>query len=314
MTVRTAAWTDAGAPQITGEIGTLNDALHAILVTGYGTTQPAGWTREFNDAASRTMVWRPAAGPRHYLQVQDNGPGAGTYKEARIRGYETMSAYNTGTGPFPTTGQAASGRIIRKSAALSATQCPWHAVYDESTLYLLIDSLDSTARNNLYFFGAFNSWKPNDTYASLISGRNTENSSLQSYGYNHASGYTTVTGTEANAYCPRTFTGVGTAITLQTKINYALGNNSTGGINYGYSGDPYPHAIDGSLILSPIYLCEGSKPRGTLRGLWNPGHIKPLLQGDTFTLADGAINRTLTAYDINNGGQILIETSQTWDA
>jgi len=121
MTTRVYKSTDASAPNLTGQAGSLTDLLNACLVAGYGALAAAGWSRPYYDATSKTAVFRPGAGPQHYFQVADNGPGAGGAKEARIRGYVSMSAYNTGTEPFPTAAQATNALCIRKSTAADAT-------------------------------------------------------------------------------------------------------------------------------------------------------------------------------------------------
>jgi hypothetical protein len=54
-------------------------------------------------------VYRQPAGSRFYLQVDDSGPGAGAAREARCFGFEAMTAYNVGTGQFPTVSQSRGG-------------------------------------------------------------------------------------------------------------------------------------------------------------------------------------------------------------
>jgi hypothetical protein len=44
MTVRVYRSTDASAPVLTGQVGSLTALLDAILVNGYGALTAAGWT------------------------------------------------------------------------------------------------------------------------------------------------------------------------------------------------------------------------------------------------------------------------------
>lgn len=311
MPVNLYASTDAAAPTLTGELDTLNAILDAILIDGYGTQPAAGWTREYRDATSRINVYRPAAGPRHYLQVNDNAPGAHGAREARLRGYVSMSAYDTGTEPFPTVTQLANGYFCRKSAALSTTPRDWYALADDATLYLFINPGDAADQFDPYTFGATNSWKPNDAYATLIAGRITEASSLHSTSAQHLITATALGTAAESGYTPRPYTGVGTSTLHGTTYASAL-IRSSAEIAIGSGAQPYPLPVDASLLLSPLYLDDGTLTRGTIPGLWMPAHARPLATGQTYTAQDGAITRTFMAINTPSSGQMHIETSDTW--
>lgn len=312
MTTRQFFSTDASAPVLSGATGSLNDLLQAILVTGYGTRVAAGWTQSFSDATTKTMVWRPATGPRHYLQSQDNGPGAGTFKEARWKGFVTMTAFNTGTEPFPTVAQMATGLFVRKSATADATARPWRAVADEATLYLFIDPADFPGHFMPYEFGQFTSWKTADAYASIIAARILENTNANTNSA-HPNLYTgSVGGSVVIAYAPRSYSGVGSAVALSRQSNATLLNN-TGQIILGTAGQAYPNPVDAGLLLSPLYITEGTVIRGSNRGLWNPCHAKPILDQDTFSVTDGAVTRNFIALNLQQLGQCFVETGNTWD-
>lgn len=312
MTITVYRSSDASAPVLTGETGKLNDLLYACLVTGYGAIAGAGWTREYNDATSKTMVFRPGAGPRHYLQSQDNGPGAGSFREARWRGYVSMSAYNTGTEPFPTSTQMTNGLFVRKSNTADTTARNWILVADDKTFHLWIDNAGAAADRIPYTFGAFNSWKSSDAYATLIEARIVENSTGLTNVYSPNGYCDGSTGTSTTGYAPRSYSAVGTAIAIGHRANQAIGNvNGTYG--NGTTGIPYPSPIDGGINMSPIYITEAGYVRGTQRGLWNPMHLKPLLDADTFSAVDGATTRDFLAINHQTGGQTFLETSNTWD-
>jgi len=304
--------TDADAPVLSGQTGALNALLKAILVDGYGAIAAAGWTRDYFDAGSNTAVYRPAAGPQHYLQCADNGPGAGTYKEARIRGYETMSAYATGTGPFPTVAQQANGLFIRKSATADATARAWKAIADDSTLYLFIVAGDANDLGQPYTFGRFRSWKNADAYESLLTARLTENSALFGVANNPALYSNAIVSAGTQGYIARGYNGVAGAVVSGQWENKGL---LTTGLQQviGSAGPAYPSVIDGGILISPFYISDATLIRGEYRGIWIPCHPKPLLDGDTFTATDGATTRTLEAINIATAGQIFVETSNTWD-
>lgn len=187
MTVRVYRSTDASAPTLTGQVGSLTSLLDAILVNGYGSQTAAGWTIGFTTTNKRAYLQNTTGSNNPsgmYLYVDDTGPGAGAAREARACGFETMSAITpTGTGQFPTSAQSAIGTgqlVIRKSATADATARAWTAVANGQTLYLFIESGDNVAPTlgaTTFSFGDFKSYKASDQYAVMIIGRQTENSS-----------------------------------------------------------------------------------------------------------------------------------------
>jgi len=87
---------DSSAPQLTGAAGSLIAILDACLVNGYGSKSPAGWTKEYS-GTNVASYRNPTTGGRNgvYLDVKDTNA---TYYTCR--GYETMTAIDTGTEPF----------------------------------------------------------------------------------------------------------------------------------------------------------------------------------------------------------------------
>jgi hypothetical protein len=83
--------------------GTPHLAVSGATLTGGGgsdTKAGAGWTKPYGTGPQG--VYRQPAGSRFYLQVDDSGPGVGGAREARSFGFEAMTAYNVGSGQFPT--------------------------------------------------------------------------------------------------------------------------------------------------------------------------------------------------------------------
>ena len=304
--------TDASAPVLSGTVGSLNTLLLACLVDGYGAKAGAGWTRPYYDAATHQGMYRMGAGNQHYLHVNDNGPGAHGGREARCRGYVTASSYSSGTEPFPTAAQYANGLFFRKSATADSTPRAWTMIADAETMYLMISAGDSGSPIMPYYFGAFLAWKTSDNYDSILSARIVEgsasNTSTQHPGYcaGHG-GYNVLAG-----YSPRGYLGVSGAVAIYSQANGALSNVNVIQV-IGGAGQPYPFPVDGGLLLSPLWLLEGVEPRGRLRGLWVPGHTRPLAEGDTYSVSDGAITRSFLALNNGSVGQIHFETSDTWD-
>jgi len=179
MTVRIYKSTDASAPVLTGQTGKLVDLLDAVLVNGYGALTAAGWTIAYTDTGKR--VYTMAAGGTGFsLDVDDAGPGAGSFREARVRGVETPTGIGTGTNYFPTTGQTAvtnASLVIRKSATTDATARPWTIIADGHTFYLFVETGDLTTNFAVYpfMFGDFFTYSSSDTWNCMIIGRVKEN-------------------------------------------------------------------------------------------------------------------------------------------
>jgi hypothetical protein len=127
--------TDAGAPTLSGNTDSLIPLLDAILVNGYGSKPAAGWTKPFS--GTNKAVYRNAATAiaRSYFRVVDST----TNRFAKIRGYDTMTDVDTGTGAFPLTSDiTGDGLSIPKSSTLDGVNRSWIAAADERTLVLFI--------------------------------------------------------------------------------------------------------------------------------------------------------------------------------
>jgi len=89
--------TDAGAPQLTGQAGSLLALLRAVLVNGYSTgataKAPLGWTQEFSGTNKAVFRNNPTTGSGYRLRIDDTQA-----REARMRAYTTMTNVDTGTG------------------------------------------------------------------------------------------------------------------------------------------------------------------------------------------------------------------------
>jgi hypothetical protein len=327
MTVRLYRSTDAGAPVLTGQTGSLVALLDACLVNGYGAKPAAGWTKAFA-AANKAGYKQDLAASLNvlgmYLYVDDTGPGAGSSREARCCGFETMSAITpTGTGQFPTAAQIAitGGFVaIRKSNTADATARAWTLVGNGQTFYLFIEAGDSVAPigATTFFFGDLKPYKPADQYAVMIMGRITENGSTGQNDPMQNVGHITPTSFNLNQkyfghFMPRTWTGLGGSIQVAKTFDLM---KMGGALAYGYQADnntqivanggvaatmgrnadgsgrifPAPNGPDGALWLSPVYVFHSWSYRGYMPGLWAPLQDRPLTHGDTLTIASGNLN------------------------
>lgn len=258
--------TDAGAPALGTSVGDFLAVLRAILVDGYGTKDPAGWSEEFTDTNKAVFRQGPGAASRKYWRIDDNGTGPGGADEALLRGFDTMSDVDTGTNAFPTAADLAHGIVARK---FSTT---WLALADERTC-IWVRSPSLTIKQVLYF-GEIESFIPGDPQCSGIFGRAITNSSVpnaeracawadqngivlpQGHYLSGSHG-----GAPGSTPCTKVVSALATRVGSDT-------DNAVGGVL------SYPNGADGGIWLSPMTVLHGSPlvARGRMRGLWQPLH------------------------------------------
>lgn len=304
--------TDAGAPTLPGQADSLNNLLKACLVDGYGAKAAAGWTAPYYDSATKQRVFLTAGSPAAYLLVQDNGQSTGGLREARIFGYESMSAHNAGIGQFPTAAQRPNGYCIRKSATADATSRKWWMAADGQRFHLFIETGDTNTYAVPYHFGKFKSYKPNDNHAFLIVARIFENSTTYNTTSDPAATRNNSTSTADRAHIMRTYTGVGSAAQAGLITDSAKAN-ITSTTMVGSTGLQYPMPVDGGLYMAKTYITETGIVRGELPGIWCPLHSRPLAHEDTFTGVEGLTGRSFICLWLPVNGCLFLETSDTLD-
>lgn len=329
MTVRIYRSSDASAPVLTGQVNSLTALLDAILVNGYGTQTAAGWSIAYTTTNKRAYQQNPT-GANHtggmFLYVDDTGPGAGGAKEARVCGFESMSAITpTGTGQFPTSSQSTIGvgtLVIRKSASADATARNWTCIANGQTIYLFIETGDIVTPVTAmpFIFGDFKSFKSGDQYAVGIVGRVAENSAsanVDPLAMNGSMGSTPydLHNIHIGHFVARHWLGTGGSVKVGkvttapsflmypervSMSGYVSDTQTTLGASYGaigrwtYNGNgvglPFPNGPDGSLWVSPIWINHSWAIRGYYPGLWAPLHDRPLGHNDTFTASGGNLS------------------------
>jgi len=311
--------TDASAPVLSGTTGSLITVLDAILVDGYGAKSAAGWTKEYSGTSKAAYRNGAASIARTYLRVNDAGPGAGSFREARVVLYATMSDVDTGTLPVPTVAQMANGLFVRKSTTLDSTARRWLAIADDRTLILFIETGDSISGISYWtgnYFGDIFSYLTADAMGAFISARSAENSGaiagelLLNFCSNLSSLSTTcgyLSGTHAGVYAP-----------LQL---FALGSPfiNAGGPGYLAAVVQYPNPADGAVWITtkaPLVAATGPVIRGHLRGIGVFCHsVAAVSSLDTVTGSGDLAGRTfvlLHASSVNGAaGVAAIETTSS---
>jgi hypothetical protein len=312
VTLYTSA--DASAPQLSGTAGSLTTLLDAILVNGYGSKAAAGWTIAFSGTNQRD--YKQGTGSNgYYLDVNDNAPATAT--EARMRGYETMSALGTGTQPFPTTAQSSFGVTCRKSATSNSTARNWYCIADATCFYLFVDTTDNPGYSFTFMFGDIFSYKSGDTYNTLIIGRDVDNNSATNADHlghiGHGNTSPLINGLGGH-YIDRVWTGTGGSLPCTKFSSFACGG-STACVGSSAALVSYPNGPDAALELSPIWVAHGGAVRGYLKGAWAPLHYQPCGHGDQFSGTGNMSGKSFMAFNVqgsNVTGQIIMETSNTW--
>jgi len=240
----------------------------------------------------------------------DDGPGAGTYKEARVVGYETMSAFATGTNLFPTAAQMANGAFVRKSATADATARAWYLIADERTFYCSIAAGDAASTYLTFGFGEIYSLKGvSDSGRMFLMARNTENITTTSL--NTFDSLTTPGTTQTGSYLARDTAGSVGAILFGR-----VGDSSSGVLTEGEIA--FKNAADNKIYLAPLRVTQavgGIQIRGRMRGAWHWCHPDSACSDrDTITGSGDLAGKTFVTLKANaNGGIIVYETSDTWE-
>lgn len=317
-TVYTYKSTDASSPVDTGTAGDLVNVWDKCLVSGYGSQSGAGWTKPFtgtNSADFRQGSSGTSLTYQYYVELNDNGPGAGTGKEGRVRGYESMSAFNTGSNLFPTAAQLTNGVFVRKSTSADTVPRPWILVGDNRTFYFFSSTGDIIGSWMAFAFGDIYSFKgATDLGSCLIIGRITENSGSMS--------------AEELANLVHVGTTLGSHFLARDASNNvgAIQASKLGdwGVNNGgsalFGNIQRSNYADHRDYLAPLrigHTTGGNTIRGRMRGLWQFCHpIASIQDGDIITGKDDLNGKTfmvIKAGGVGSTAVYLVETSSTWD-
>lgn len=278
---------------------------------------PLGWTKPFS-GTNKAAYLPKASYVQCYLRVLDDSstPTSANGRWAKLRGYESMSDVDTGTGPFPDTTQAANALSCWKSSTSDSTARPWWLAGDGGIFYFGLAALASASGvYGGYAFGDINSLKSGDGYSSLLSawsaGVDTLPVNYNSPGSMFFSTMGGYTATQIGKYLARTYTQLGTAVAAGF-----IGDNGFSTV-MGGSGPTYPHPPDNGLLFAPVGVVESSALRSrALPGLYAPLHANPLALLATVTDVPDLPGRTLQAFGLStatiSAAQCLIDITGPW--
>lgn len=317
MTVRNHYYLDTGAPDLDGQNGSMINVLNGTLVDGFSANLPCGWTKPFT--GTNQAAYRMGSGLQHYVQVNDNNPNTSANgREARARGFVSMSAMATGTEPYPTTTQAAdtAGPMIRKSALADATERAWRVIGDDRTFYVFTKPGDFTGWSG-YMFGEFYSLKSGDSYRSACIGRIVSGGTGPALdSSDNLPVLNAVNAAGVGHYVPRNWAGdIAGAVAIGKHGNAAHSATILAGLYH------FPNQYDGAAHLWPVTLAMDignfGCALGRMRGFWHLLHPVScsLNDGDTFDGTGALAGKEFLVIkpDALATGSYCMEISDTWE-
>lgn len=274
---------------------------------------PLGWTKPFS-GTDKAVFLPKVQYVQCYLRVLDDSstPTSASGRWAKVRGYETMSDVDTGSGPFPDAAQSTNGLTFFKSSTSDSTARPWWLVGDGGIFYFgsfAHASYLTTA--SVHAFGDINSLKSGDAYSSFICGGTSDTLPSQP-GSTHLFGTLGAYNVTQNGkYLARTYTQLGTAIAC------GMVGDNTISTSAGESGLTYPHPPDSGLLIATIAVMENSIVRSrAMPGLYYPLHAAPLSHLAVVSDIPDLPGRVLQAFTAcprtNVVGQLLFDITGPW--
>lgn len=249
----------------------------ALVLTASNTS--ITWaTTAANGAASGTITikvapvgqWEKQHAGTNKAAYRSTAPGASGFcyrvddtgsTHARVRGFESMSDIDTGSGPFPTDAQISGGGYLEKSYSQDSTAAMYALIADSRTLYVVTypgTPLSATYASACFRgFGAMLPCAPSgDAYSDAISCANSQtHTPLGGFNYYGASG--------AFLYLPRPFGGIGGSVRAQSCAYTDVGLGTLSGADERFG--VFPPATDGALRLSGRFINVGEAFTGAVR-------------------------------------------------
>lgn len=218
---------------------------------------PAGWEKPFSGTNKAVFRSPNLESTRMYFRFDDTG----SYN-CKVRGYETMSDIDTGTGLFPTVNQMANGTYFLRSGAAnpSTVAKDWYIIANDRFVY--IGNRGYAAGSGYPFqtagFGDFASRKSGDPYSAILRGNTSTDSSVSPGTSDSITGACNLV---TQACLPRDYTGLGGPVSVGHLAYFSVADNVPSGA---HSVIPYPNPPDYGMLLCRMFVREGVS--GAVRG------------------------------------------------
>lgn len=202
---------------------------------------PAGWTEEYSGTNKKVYRNNSTSGSGGYLRVD----ASGSSYEDRIRGYETMSDVDTGTGPFPSDVQVSGGLYWARAHTGVTSARLWAVVANDRMALILVNPHSTTSTTGMFglFVGDKYSYKTGDAYRFVVMGgsasyyANAYSATNQDLFYfGSSSGY---------YYSPRGYSGLGTSVILTPRID---GITAASNVRSGVGTIPFPNGPNNAVL------------------------------------------------------------------
>ena len=256
-----------------------------------------GWAKVFAGTNKAVYQSTDVQGSRFFLRVDDSGTTA-----ARVRGFESMTDVDTGTGPFPTDAQISGGGYLIKSSQASAVGVRYDFFADSRFVGLAIGagipSAAAYTASPMRGFGDMVALRPSgDVFAVGLSANEKATSP---YGAGSVDGVRS--GVDA-IYLSRSVTGLGGAQAAGSLAYVGASTLSGSGATLG----AFPSLIDGELKVSRRYVDagDGATPRANVPGVLHipqSGAISSIAPRDTLDGTGEFAGRVLVALGTVVGG------------
>lgn len=252
---------------------------------------PAGFSKVFSGTNKAAYRADDVNATRLYLRVDDT-----TTTYATVKGYETMSDVDTGTGSWPST-----ARYLPKSSAASSTARPWVLIADGRLFFLVINSDGGSYFDDLTF-GDILSYKAGDAYHCWLCA-----GTVTGYGNGASSGQLSLLNNSTGSDIARSYTQTGSSVS-GLRHSHRISN-----LHLGEAGNAYPSPVDNGFHAWPVEIWEGSTAaRGILPGVYNPIHNANPANGTIITDVPQLSGRSLLVSTLVNQYRAAFDISGPW--
>ncbi|MFG0643581.1 hypothetical protein [Delftia sp. WSY_22] len=221
-----------------------------------------GWAKPFS--GTNQAVYRSTDPQSYgmYLYVDDR-----TTTAVSMRGYESMSAIDAGTGPFPSAAQRADGAWWAKSNSANASPTRWTIVGDSRIFFdnsapASPISPTNTAGGTRVFGDLLALRKAGDAYACLICGGVSQSNVV-----NTPNNGSIDSASSGWYFLPRAITGLGGSVAPELRSFASTGAPGSGSDS---AFGNFPSDVDGELKLAQLFLSNmpvsANTPRAVVPG------------------------------------------------
>lgn len=270
---------------------------------------PAGWEKAFSD--THQAAYRAAAetGTRLYLRADDSGGSSPAY--ALVRGYESMTDIDTGTGPFPADGQNSGTLYARKSSTSNGTARPWAFVGDRAAFYLWVGTAGGPI-GEVTYFGDLISLKAGDAFGCGLHAAFNSASSENSHNFFNV--FNNDTTADSGFYLARGAAQTGGSIPAQ-KIGLYNAGIWLGACTYPRNPNDANNAYCGTplYVLDRALNTEGACLRGQFPGVAAPvGNGAQIVAGTPIVTAAGGLLLPLNIAYGSYPARLLVDILGPW--